>query len=284
MGTGGTMTISATGGSGGSGGPAGSIGGAESTGGVSGAGGTLGQGRGGTSGAGGLAPGAGGNTGLSGMGGEGGITQDKARVVVLTDIGFDPDDEESLVRFLVYSNEFDVEALIAGTSLYLRTSPREDLIRRQLDAYEVVRPNLIKHAAGYPEAVLLRAITATGQPGYGLAFVGAGKSSAGSQLLIQVVDKADSRPIWVTVWGGSNTLAQALVDVRASRTAAELASFVARLRVYAISDQDDSGLWIRQQFPSLFYVVSPSDQSPSTYPRATFARGDTYIAPTVDSG
>lgn len=38
------------------------------------------------------------------------------RVIVLTDIGGDPDDQQSMVRFLVYSNEFEVEGLIATTS------------------------------------------------------------------------------------------------------------------------------------------------------------------------
>ncbi len=42
---------------------------------------------------------------------------DKARVVVLTDIENEPDDAQSMVRFLAYSNRWDVEALIATTSL-----------------------------------------------------------------------------------------------------------------------------------------------------------------------
>jgi Protein of unknown function (DUF1593) len=40
----------------------------------------------------------------------------KARVIVLSDIGNEPDDQMSLVRFLLYSNEFDVEGLVATTS------------------------------------------------------------------------------------------------------------------------------------------------------------------------
>ncbi|HRV08781.1 MAG TPA: DUF1593 domain-containing protein, partial [Acidobacteriota bacterium] len=55
---------------------------------------------------------------------------EKARVLVLTDISNEPDDEESLVRFLVYSNEYQVEGIVATTSTWLRTGTREDLIRR----------------------------------------------------------------------------------------------------------------------------------------------------------
>ena len=46
---------------------------------------------------------------------------DKARVIVLTDIANEPDDQMSMVRFLVYANEFDVEGLVAGTSTWMRT-------------------------------------------------------------------------------------------------------------------------------------------------------------------
>jgi hypothetical protein len=93
--------------------------------------------------------------------------------------------------------------------------------------------------------------------------VGPDQGSGGSRLIVETVDRADPRPVWVSIWGGPNTLAQALRDVRASRPAAELEKFVAKLRVYAISDQDDSAAWIRREFPKLFYIVSPS--SPTSY-------------------
>jgi len=196
--------------------------------------------------------------------------QEKPRVLVLTDISNEPDDEESLVRFLVYANEFDVEGLVATTSTWLRTKTREDLIRRDIAAYAEVRTNLLKHAPGFPPAEQLLAVTKTGQTGYGMQFVGPEKSTAGSQLIIDAADKTDPRPIWVAVWSGANTLAQALTDVRAARSPEELKRFVAKLRVYAISDQDDAGAWIRKEFPDLFYIVSPSTQDGKEYWRATW--------------
>src|SRR5262245_29931988 len=39
----------------------------------------------------------------------------KVRLVVLTDIGGDPDDEQSMVRLVLYANEFDIEGLIAAS-------------------------------------------------------------------------------------------------------------------------------------------------------------------------
>jgi len=183
----------------------------------------------------------------------------KARVIVLTDISNEPDDEESMVRFLIYSNEYDVEGLIATTSTWLRDTTRADLIARQIIAYGKVRRNLLKHAKGYPSVSHLLSVLKTGQPGYGMAAVGPGKSSAGSNHIIKVVDKPDPRPVWVAVWGGVNTLAQALWDVKHSRPPGELRKFVAKLRVYTIADQDDSGYWLRRNFPDLFYIVSPTN-------------------------
>jgi hypothetical protein len=194
----------------------------------------------------------------------------KERVFVLTDIANEPDDEESLVRFLVYANQYDIEGLVATTSTHLRKSTREDLIRRQLDAYEQVQPNLNRHQPGFPTANALRAITTTGQPDYGMAAVGTGKSSAGSRLLLAAADRADERPLWVSVWGGANTLAQALWDARNERSTEELGRLVKKLRVYAISDQDDAGTWLRTAFPELFYIVSPSTTDWREYWRATW--------------
>jgi hypothetical protein len=41
----------------------------------------------------------------------------KPRVAIISDIGNEPDDQMSFVRLLLYSNEFDIEAMIATTDL-----------------------------------------------------------------------------------------------------------------------------------------------------------------------
>jgi hypothetical protein len=86
--------------------------------------------------------------------------------------------------------------------------------------------------------------------------VGGGKDTEASRLIIAAVDRSDHRPLWLTLWGGSTDLAQALWSVRSTRSARELERFVARLRVYSISDQDDAASWIRATFPSLFWIAS----------------------------
>ena len=110
--------------------------------------------------------------------------------------------------------------------------------------------------------------------------VGEGQDSTGSELLIEAADRDDPRPLWVTVWGGPNVLAQALWKVKTSRTPEQLVKFVKKLRVYTISDQDDSGPWIRKTFPDLFYVSSPGIHAGGAYHFATWSgiSGDKFHA------
>ena len=145
-----------------------------------------------------------------------------------------------------------------------------DVITQVLDAYEQVQPNLLTHAPGYPGAATLRPLVVSGQPGYGMAAVGPDKTTPGSELILKAAGRDDPRPLWVLAWGGTNTLAQALTTARATLPADRVAALVAKLRVYAISDQDDAGPWLRQEFPALRYVASPSNQNGEEYYFATW--------------
>lgn len=190
---------------------------------------------------------------------------DKQRLIVLSDIGADPDDTESMVRLMLYSSEIDIEGLIATTSCWQPTVVQPDRIRAVIKAYGKVRGNLALNEAGYPQARDLLALVSEGQPKYGMAAVGKGKNSPGSDRIIQVLEEKDNRPLWISAWGGTNTLAQALYKIRHTMTPARANRLIAKLRVYAISDQDDSGIWIRNNFPKLFYIVSPGAYEASTW-------------------
>ena len=195
----------------------------------------------------------------------------QTRIFVLTDIENEPDDAMSMVRFLVYANHFEVEGLAATTSIHQQDEVATYRIREIVEAYGKVRDKLAQHEPGYPAAEDLRARITEGLPSYGMQAVGEGMDSPASEMLIQAVDKEDTRPLWVTVWGGPNVLAQALWKVRKTRSEEEVARFVSRLRVYTISDQDDSGPWIRKEFPDLFYIVSPGFNSGGAYHHATWS-------------
>jgi len=204
--------------------------------------------------------------------------QGKPRMIVISDIGNEPDDQMSLVRLLLYSNEMDIEALIATTSTWQRKATHPETMRALVEGYGQVRPNLLLNAKGWPEASELMSRVYAGQTAYGLAATGEGKSSDGSKAIVRAVERDDARPLWITLWGGANTLAQALMDLRGSHTPDEMTKLVGRLRVSAISDQDDAGPWIRREFPTLFWIGMPSTPTSGEYYAATWTgiSGDAY--------
>ena len=61
--------------------------------------------------------------------------EEKPRVLVLTDIENEPDDAMSMVRFLVYSNQWDVEGLVATTSVHQGDKTAAWRIREIVEAY-----------------------------------------------------------------------------------------------------------------------------------------------------
>ncbi len=200
------------------------------------------------------------------------------RMIVISDIGNEPDDQMSLTRLLLYSNEIDIEGLIAATSTWQKNVVHPETMRTLIAAYGQVRANLLLHAQGWPTAEELNSIVYSGQPGYGMASTGADQTSEGAQAIVKAADRNDDRPLWVTLWGGANTLAQALRHVRETRSPAELDRFISKLRVSSISDQDDAGPWIRREFPNLFYIVQPSTPTSGEYSFATWTgiSGDLY--------
>jgi hypothetical protein len=185
---------------------------------------------------------------------------------VLTDISSltareaEPDDGQSLIRLMLYTNEFDIEGLIASSNLGHGQKVRPELIRRVVDAYGKVRTNLLLHDDRYPPAEGLRDCIRAGQPIAGpkvpvTESVGDGKDTEASDWIIRVVDRPDPRPVWVVIWGGSADLAQALWTVRRERIPEEVDRFLAKLRVHSIGDQDSTGPWIREQFPGLYTIT-----------------------------
>jgi hypothetical protein len=197
----------------------------------------------------------------------------KPRLLVLTDIGGDPDDMQSLRRLLVYSNEFRFEGLIA-TSDHI---PRPDykhkinthLILEAIDDYAEVRANLLLHAPDYPDPDYLRTLVHGGQVNRGAENLAPGLETPGSRHIIERVD-ASGELLYIVIWGGAHDLAQALLDVKSTRPPKQVEKFIRKLRIYAIGDQDainnihpvGTGAWIRENFPDLRYVeAGPSSIS-----------------------
>lgn len=184
----------------------------------------------------------------------------KPRLLVTTDIGGDPDDQQSLIRLLVHANEFEIEGLIAsaaGVPGELKADAvRPELILDILKAYGQVQPNLVKHHPAFPTERHLRERVKAGNPKRGVEQIGAGHDTDGSNWIVTVADRADARPLNIAIWGGSTDLAQALWRVRKDRTPEQVAAFLSRLRVYDIDQQDSAGPWILENFPDLFYLLN----------------------------
>ncbi len=184
----------------------------------------------------------------------------KPRLIILTDIGGDPDDQQSLIRLLLYANEFKIECLIAsasGTPGELKTAvTKPQLIREILEAYGKVQPNLNRHVPGFPSAAVLLKRIKSGNPQRGRKAIGDSHDTEGSRWIIHIADQADPRPINIAIWGGQTDLAQALWRVRKDRGPQGLKEFIKKLLIYDIADQDGIAEWIWQEFPGLFYVLS----------------------------
>ena len=110
-----------------------------------------------------------------------------------------------------------------------------------------------------------------GQPGYGMAAVGAGKTTPGAELILRAAEqRRPAAAVGARLGRHEHAGAGARRPParRARRT--QLEAIVSKLRVYAISDQDDAGPWLRREFPSLRYIVTPSTQDGEEYYFATW--------------
>lgn len=187
-------------------------------------------------------------------------TETKPRLLVLTDIGGDPDDQQSMIRLLVHSNEFEIEGLIASASGTLgelkERVTKPHLIREQIEAYAKVWPNLTKHAEGFPTADSLLKVVKSGNPNRGRDFIGDKHDTEGSRWIIACADKDDPRPLNIVVWGGQTDLAQALWRVRKDRGESGFQVIQSRIRVFDIDDQDKIHDWLFVEFPDVFYILS----------------------------
>jgi hypothetical protein len=179
----------------------------------------------------------------------------KARIVVMTDIGGDPDDRQSMVRFLLYACDFDVEGLCTGFGHGHYKVTRPELIRAAVSAYGKTLPNLLKHRSDYPSHERLASMIKDGHNGDPHR-VGPGMDSEASDWIIKVLDRDDPRPVWFSIWGGPRELAQAIWKVSQTRSPAELAEFKRKIRVHSIADQDRTAGWVKKDHPDVFWIYS----------------------------
>lgn len=175
----------------------------------------------------------------------------KPRVIISTDIGgTDPDDNQSMTHFLMYSYLFDTEGLISSPS-YGDGNKRELL--RMIDLYEKDLPRLQLQQKGYPDPDDLRIICKQGRKG-AAPFAGYTTATEGSDWIITCARRKSDQPLWVLVWGGLEDLAQALHD------APEIQE---KIKVYWIGGPNkkwsaNSYAYIVKHFPGLWFIENNS--------------------------
>lgn len=183
------------------------------------------------------------------------------RIIVTTDIGgTDPDDNQSMIHLLMYSDRFDIEALLSTPS-YGKGAKEE--ILRMIAEYEKDYPQLKRgvaneyRTAGYkagrkPELLTpdyLRSITYQGMR-HAAPLCGYETPTDGSNAIIRCARKNDARPLWVLVWGALEDVAQALHDAP---------DIMPKLRVYWIGGPNkkwgtNAYDYIVRNFPDLWMI------------------------------
>ncbi len=187
------------------------------------------------------------------------LPADRTRVIVTTD--GEIDDECSLVRFLLYANEWDIEGIVTSSSQYHWQGHKwagDDWAMPYLEAYETVYPNLLKHDIRYPSPAYLKQRTLLGNVESEGEME---KITPGAELITKVLlDETDDRPIWLQAWGGTNTIARALKTIEEKHP--EKMGYVAnKIRLYLIWEQDETyQQYIKPQWGKYNILTINSDQ------------------------
>ena len=204
----------------------------------------------------------------------------RTRVVVTTD--GEIDDRCSMIRFLLYANEWDIRGLVHSSSKYHWLGDAEHArhnwedvswLDRQLDAYAAVYPNLSRHDSAYPTPEDLRRQVFVGN----IAYEGdLAAPTPGSQRIVEVLLDPDPSPVWLQAWGGANTIARALKTIHDDHPD-RVAEVSRKARLFLISQQDstlqdyilkawpDATIILSTAFGAVGYqwqrIMSPEDQA-----------------------
>jgi hypothetical protein len=188
----------------------------------------------------------------------------KPRTIVTTD--GEIDDVDSYIRMLLYANEFRIEGLIYSSSMWhykgdgkgtkftsememtktmygAKTDlrwPGVEWMNPLLDAYEEVFPKLSQHAEGFPTADYLRSVVRVGN----IDFEGEMEvDTEGSDFIKAKLLDDELEPIYLQVWGGTNTIARALKSIEDQYKSTPewdkiYKKVIDKAIIYAILDQD----------------------------------------------
>ena len=208
----------------------------------------------------------------------------RPRIVVTADPELD--DNNSLIRFLLYSSDLEIEGLIyassqfhwkgdgKGTKWYVpgreysrfgldtcpcvswRWAKDERFIHDAVDAYAKVYPNLKAHNSNYPSPDLLKSKIRYGN----IEFDGdISKNSPGSDLIRSLILDEKPGPLFITAWGGQSTIARALKSIQeqyeyTTQWEAIKKKISKKVVLLPSGDQDDTyAKYIKPNWPDIDY-------------------------------
>ncbi len=179
---------------------------------------------------------------------------ERPRIIVTTD--GETDDRASFVRFLLYTTDFDIAALIYTNSMWHPEGQGTQWMHDIIDEYAKVYSNLKVHDPDFPEPDYLKSKIYVGQLEYvGREAVGEEMDTPGSDRIVEVLLDDDPRPVWLQAWGGLNNIAQAFYRIRKSYPD-QLEKATEKAWIYAIAEQDDLRDWMHEEFPEVNYILN----------------------------
>lgn len=190
-------------------------------------------------------------------------TSGKPRIIATTDGEYD--DQCSMIRFLLYTNEWDVEGMIHSSSKFHWVGHNwagTDWIKKDIDLYGQVYNNLIQHDTEYPTPDYLLSKVFIGN----IDNVGEmSKETPGSNRIVDVLLDSDPGPVWLQAWGGTNTIARALKTIQ-EQYPDKMNEVSQKATLYIILDQDNTYTnYIKPNWPDLPVLYSQSQFAAIAY-------------------
>ena len=183
--------------------------------------------------------------------------REKPRVIATTD--GERDDQNSMIRFLLYTSEWDVEGIIYSSSKFHWVGHNwsgTNWIQDDINLYSQVYDNLVKNDSAYPAPDYLMSEVYVGN----IDSVGEmSKETPGSNHIVDVLlDSTKPGPVWLTVWGGTNTIARALKTIQ-EKYPDKIAEVSKKTIIYIILDQDNTYYdYIKPNWPDIQVLYSHS--------------------------
>lgn len=171
----------------------------------------------------------------------------RPRILISTDIGgTDPDDNQSTIHLMMYSDLFQIEGLVSSPSF--GNGSKEELLR-MIGLYEQDYPALRRHNPRLLPPDSLRVLCKQGRHGL-MPLKGFASPTEGSNWIVHCARRQSDSPLWILVWGTLEDVAQALHD------APDIAP---RIRIYYIGGPNkkwgvNSYTYIVRNFPNLWMI------------------------------